>query len=153
VPDTRDEDRQQLWDRCFESLKHITTLSTAAALLILAIYREEPFKERLLALTLILLGICVVISVFGMVVISVSSGKQPPYIILPSEETEDTTIRWMTIGAGCVFMASVAAFALAVLAVPFWPQLWILVAMAVLLVVALLFVRWRRKRQKNRNSS
>jgi hypothetical protein len=149
VPDT--EDRQQLWDRCLESLKHITTLSTAAALLILAIYREEPFKERLLTLTLILLGSCVVISVFGMVNISVSSGRQPPYITLFREETEDALIRWLTIGAGVVFMASVIAFALAVLSVPFWPQVGILLALLVLLVGTLLYVRRRRKRQNTRN--
>ena len=45
------EDRQRYLDRCFEFLKHTTTLSTAAALLILAIYREAPFEERLLAVT------------------------------------------------------------------------------------------------------
>jgi hypothetical protein len=151
VPDT--DDRQQLWDRCLESLKHITTLSTAAALSILAIYREEPFKERLLALTLILLGSCVVISVFGMVLISVSSGRQPPYITLLSEETEDAVIRWLTISAGCVLMASVVAFTLAVLSVPFWPQVGILLALFVLLVGTLLFVRRRHKRQKTRDRS
>ena len=52
MPNTPGNDeRQRFLDRCFECLKHAATLSTAAALLILAIYREAPFVERLLAVT------------------------------------------------------------------------------------------------------
>ncbi len=38
------EQRKEVLDRSFEFLKHITTLSTAAGLLILAIYCEQPFQ-------------------------------------------------------------------------------------------------------------
>jgi len=93
VPDTReDEDRQRFLDRCFESLKHVTTLSTAAALLILAIYREQPFKERLLTVTLILMGLCVVLSVFGMLTIAMGSRELPPYQTAISAKTEDALV-------------------------------------------------------------
>jgi hypothetical protein len=71
-------DRQRFLDRCFELLKHVTTLSTAVALLILALYREEPFNVRILALTLILIGLCVVVSVFGMQMIALGSQKPQP---------------------------------------------------------------------------
>jgi len=148
VPDTHEDyDRQRYLDRCFESLKHVTTLSTAAALLILAIYREQPFKEGLLALTLILMGLCVVLSVFGMLTIALGSRELPPYQTAISEKTEDAMVWAITTGAGVVFSASVIAFALAILSAPFWPSLVVLLALLVLLIGALLYVRFRRKRQ------
>ena len=148
MPDTReDEDRQRFLDRCFESLKHVTTLSTAAALLILAIYREQPFNERLLTVTLVLMGLCVVLSVFGMLTIAMGSRELPPYQTAISAKTEDALVWSITTVAGVVFSASVIAFALAILAAPFWPSLVVLLALLVLLIGALLYVRFRRKRQ------
>jgi len=144
VPDEGD-DRQRYLDRCFEFLKHVTTLSTAAALLILAIYREQPFKGRLLALTLILIGLCVVISVFGMQIISLGSAKPPPNQTAWSDETQDAIIRYIII-TGAVFSASVTGFALTILDVPFRSGLSVLLALLALLIGALLFVRRRRKR-------
>jgi hypothetical protein len=45
VPETEVTDkRKEFRDRSFELQKHTSTLSTAAALLILAVYRERPFK-------------------------------------------------------------------------------------------------------------
>jgi hypothetical protein len=114
VPDTRDDERQRFLDRCFEYLKHVTTLSTAAALLILAIYREAPFKERLLALTLILLGLGVVVSVFGMLVISLGS-LTPPNQTAISDKTQDTTIGSITLAAAGIFIGSVSSLALVIL--------------------------------------
>ena len=86
------DDRQRYLVRCFEFLKHVATLSTAAALLILAIYREESFKERLLALTLGLLGLCVVISAFGMQIIATGSREPPPNRRTFGEDTQDAMI-------------------------------------------------------------
>src|SRR5215208_4380891 len=57
---------QEFRDRCFEVQKHVATLSTAASLLILAVYRERPFEELLLAVTLVLMALSVVIVVHGM---------------------------------------------------------------------------------------
>ena len=144
MADTRGDERQRFLDRCFEALKHVTTLSTAAALLILAIYREAPFREHLLALPLILMGLCVVLSVFGMLTISLGSHTPPNQPAL-SDTTEDAIVRWTTIVAGGVFMASVITFGLAILAVPFWYQLGTSLALLVLLVGAILFVRRRRR--------
>jgi len=147
VADTRGgDDRQRYLHRCFEFLKHTTTLSTAAALLILAIYREAPFKERLLALTLSLIGLCVVLSVFGMQAIAMGSRKLLP-VPAVSEKTQDAMVGWITTVTGALFSASVIAFALVVLGVRFWPALWILLPLVALLIGALLFVRRRHKRQ------
>jgi hypothetical protein len=114
VPDTRggDENRQGFLDRCFEFLKHVATLSTAAALLILAIYRERPFQTRLLAVTLILIGLCVVISLFSMQLIAM--GSRSPFWgeSHSSEETHDSVIGWLTVTSGNLFTASVVTFAL-----------------------------------------
>jgi hypothetical protein len=123
------------------------SLSTAAALLILAIYRETPFKERLLALTLIRMGLCVVVSVFGMLLIAIGSRKPPRTQTTLSEEAEDAIARWITVTAGIVFMGSVIAFALSILAVPFRPALWILLTLLGLLIGLRLFVGWRRRRR------
>jgi hypothetical protein len=147
VPDTTEgDDRQRFLDRCFELLKHVTILSTAA-LLILAIYRETPFKERLLAFTLIPIGLCVVLSVFGMQAIAMGSRKPPPDQTAVSEKTQDAMVGWITTVTGAVFSASVIAFALVVLGVRFWTALWILLPLVALLIGALLFVRRRRKHQ------
>jgi len=154
VANTREgDDRQRYLDRCFEFLKHVATLSTAAALLILAIYREESFKERLLALTLGLLGLCVVISAFGMQIIATGSREPPPNRRTFGEDTQDAMILLITSTTRAVFSAAVIAFALAILSIPFWYATLLLGAIAVLLTVLLLFVRWRRKRQSSTNES
>jgi hypothetical protein len=145
VPDEGD-DRQRFLDRCFEFLKHVTTLSTAAALLILAIYRETPFKEGLLALTLILLGLGVVVSVLGMLVISLGS-LTPPNQTAFSDKTQDTIIRSITNAAGGIFIGSVSGLAFVILDVPFRYAIGIMLALLVLLTGALLFVRRIRRRQ------
>jgi hypothetical protein len=153
VPDHRaNDERQRFLDRCFEFLKQTATLSTAAALLILAIYREAPFEERLLAITLFLLGVCVVNSVFGMLGIAVGSGKHTLDPIRLSEETQDGLTRFITTNSAVTLTGSIIAFALAILEVPFGRGLaWILLAAYALLVLlltgAFLFVRRRRKRQ------
>jgi hypothetical protein len=153
VPSTQgDDDRQRFYDRCFEFLKHITTLSTASALIILAIYREAPFRERLLAVTFLLLGICLVNSVFGMLGIAVGSGKHAIDPIHLSEETLDGLTRFITTNSGVTFTGSIIAFALVILEVPFGRTLaWILLAAYALLVLlltgAFLYGRRRGERQ------
>jgi hypothetical protein len=151
VAGPREEARQRFLDRCFEFLKHTATLSTAA-LLILAIYREAPFKERLLAVTLILLGICVVFSVFGMLGIAVGYGTPPLDPIRLSEEAQDALTMLITANSGVTLTGSIIAFALVIFEVPYGRVLaWILLAAYALMVLigALLFVRRRRKRQSS----
>jgi len=151
VPDPRQNDeRQRFLDRCFEFLKQTATISTAAALLILAIYRESPFKERLLAVTLVLLGICIVNSVFGMLGIAVGSGKHTldPIRFL-SEETRDALIRFITTNSGVTLTGSIIAFGLVILEVPFGRQLARALLLAYALLVLLLTVAFlRRKRHQ-----
>jgi hypothetical protein len=52
----------------FELCKHLTTLSTAAGLIVLAVYRELTFDEWLLAATLILFGVTIVVALYVMAV-------------------------------------------------------------------------------------
>lgn len=47
----------------FEVCKHLTTLSTAATLVVLATYRELAFGSVLLGATLSLFGLTIVVSV------------------------------------------------------------------------------------------
>jgi hypothetical protein len=143
VPDAGGgDDRQQFLDRSFEFLKHVTTLGTAAALLILAIYREAPFQRFLLAVTLILLGLCVVISVYGMQLIALSSLKPPPSQTIMSEERQDAIVRRLTATSGTLFIAAVIGFALTVLYVPIWPAVAVLLA----LILGLPLSTMRRRR-------
>jgi hypothetical protein len=60
------ERAERLRNRCFEVQKHVATLSTAASLLILAVYRERPFEESVLGVTLGLLALSAVIAVYGL---------------------------------------------------------------------------------------
>lgn len=62
----RERALQEFRDRCFEVQKHVATLSTAASLLILAVYRERPFEESVLGVTLGLLALSAVIAVYGL---------------------------------------------------------------------------------------
>ena len=153
MPDTRgDDERQRFFDRCFEFLKHITTLSTAAALLILAIHREEPFQTLLLAVTLILIGLCVVQSVYSMQLIALDSRSESSGWLrsrLFSEQTQDEITALLTVLSGALFSASVVAFALLLLEVPFWPSIAILGTLVLLLTVLLLLHRRRYKRRSN----
>jgi len=87
-----------------------------------------------------------------MLLVSLGSRKPPRNQTPISDEGQDALIWWLTLNAGAVLIASVITFALAVIAIPFWRGLFILLAQLVLLVGTILFVRWRRKRQKARNS-
>jgi len=57
------EDREELAKLTFDLCKHLTTLSTAGILIVLAVYRELTFEDWLLSLTLVLFGLTVVVSV------------------------------------------------------------------------------------------
>jgi ABC-type uncharacterized transport system permease subunit len=54
---------EELAKLTFELCKHLTTLSTAGALIVLAVYRELTFQQWLLGLTLILFGLTILVSV------------------------------------------------------------------------------------------
>lgn len=118
--------------------------------LILAIYREQPFRTLFLAETLTLIGLCVVISVYTMHMIALGFRKPPPDQVALSEETQDTMIMWLTTTSGILFTGSVIAFALLLFDVPFWPSTLVLLALVALLMGLLLWVR-RTNKRRSRN--
>lgn len=64
------EDRKEGIKLIFEILKHLTTLNTAAALVVLAIGREVEVALGALVVALMLFGSSVVVCLFGMVSVS-----------------------------------------------------------------------------------
>jgi amino acid transporter len=147
VPDTEDRNwRQEFRDRSFEVQKHVATLSTAASLLILAVYRERPFELNLLAPTLLLLAISALISIHGMTAIALYA-RRPLRPTDPDPDSFDRYISRLTISASNILTAAVVVFALFLFGVPFWVALGIL---GVLLVVVLLVLRRRKRRNINR---
>jgi hypothetical protein len=67
VEEREEQQRQELLKLYFEFFKHFTTLGAAAAVALLAVYREGVAERRLLAFSLVLFGLAVVIAVLGMV--------------------------------------------------------------------------------------
>ena len=125
---------QEFRDRCFEVQKHVATLSTAAALLILAVFRERPFEERLLADTLLLLALSAVIAVHGMT-FQAKEVRGPEASIL----RYDRHISWTTENASLLLIMAVGTFALFLFNVPFWLALgvlggWLVVTTVILLI-------------------
>jgi L-asparagine transporter-like permease len=133
--------RQKFLDRSFEVQKHISTLSTAASLLILAVYRERPFEGDLLALTLMLLAVTAMIAVHGMAVTALEERRPRPYRS-PDPDSFDRRVFRLTSLASSLLIASVVAFALFLFDVPLW------LAVGVLVVVIVPLVLIRRKQQR-----
>jgi hypothetical protein len=121
-------------DRCFEAQKHIATLSTAASLLILAVYRERPFEESLLAVTLVLLALSAVIAVHGITFQAADVHAQASFL------GYDKHIYWTTTIASNFLIMAVVTLALFLFHVPFWFALGVL-GVVVVVYVALLLIR------------
>jgi amino acid transporter len=122
--------RQELRDRSFELQKHVSTLSTAASLLILAVYRERPFEVDSLVATLVLLALSAVIAVYGMTVITLDEHRPSRYRYRPDPESVDRHIYWVANAAPILFIAAVVGFAPYLFDVPFWiaiPVLWVVI--------------------------
>jgi hypothetical protein len=64
----RERQTEEFMRLTFELCKHLTTLSTAGGLLVLAVYRELTFDEWFLAATLILFGLTIVVALYVMAV-------------------------------------------------------------------------------------
>src|SRR3712207_2334673 len=54
----------------FELLKHITTLDTASALIVVAIYRDINANPIATALALVAFGLSLVVAVYGMIAVN-----------------------------------------------------------------------------------
>jgi len=113
---------------CFEVFKHLTTLSTAGALVILALYSEISIQPWLVALTLALFGITILISLLSMIACTgyfSTSGSWP----------SKGTLGWSMAGASGSFMVGVEAFMLLLFEWPNWVNFILLPAALLILVV------------------
>jgi hypothetical protein len=143
VPDSEQrERRQEFRDRSFEVQKHLATLSTAASLLILAVYRERHFEGYLLAATLILLAVSALLSIHGMTAIALDD-RRPRRTYDPDPDTFDRYIYRVTGTASNILTAAVVVFALFLFGVPFWIGLTV---PGVLLVLLLVGLWWRHRK-------
>jgi multidrug efflux pump subunit AcrB len=59
----QERDREELVKLAFETCKHLTTLSTAGTLVVLAVYREVSFGGTPLGATLGLFGLTIIVSI------------------------------------------------------------------------------------------
>jgi len=66
VASPTEERRVEVLKLYFESFKHVTTLDTATALVLLAVYRFSDTRPATLGLTLALLGLSLVTCILGM---------------------------------------------------------------------------------------
>jgi hypothetical protein len=123
---------------CFEIFKHLTTLSTAGALVVLAVYREVSVETWLVATTFPLFGMTILISLFSMLI---AAG----YFASTSSPPSQRLLIWCLTGASITFIAAVTGFMLIPLQLPQWLSLVALIVLLPLLVVPLYrFLRQRR---------
>ena len=128
----------------FELCKHLTTLSTAGALVVLAVYREIAFGKTLLAISLVLFGLSVLVSLVVMQATMTyftvwgrarrEQGREPPvepFLLLTSGL------------AGVFFVVGVSSITLYLLDLPAWA----LIVLTVALLALLLFIRYLQRKR------
>ena len=106
--------REELVKLNFEMCKHLRTLSTAATLVVLAVYREVAFEGTLLGATLSLSGVTVIVSVASMIVSMsyfTAQGRQ-------DRAAADPALMWASAVASYIFVVGAAAFMLFLLDLP-----------------------------------
>jgi hypothetical protein len=121
----REERRQEELKHFFEYFKHLTTLSVAVAIVILAIYREGIAKEAALYVTLALFGYAVLIAVFGMLLALAQFRRELVRIVV--------LIWLLVLVTGGLFGIGLLTFMHVASGIPLW-----LLLVVALLVVALL---------------
>jgi hypothetical protein len=114
---------------CFEFFKHLTTLGTAGALVVLAVYRELTFEAVLLALTLAMFGVTILTSVLSMMICTTYFS---PSEFRPSEGV----LGWLMAGASGSFIIGAESFMLFLIQWPRWVNV-VLLPMVLLILVAL----------------
>jgi predicted cobalt transporter CbtA len=119
---------------CFEIFKHLTTLSTAGALVVLAVYREISIETWLVTLTLILFGLTVLTCVMSM---TLAAG----YFADTSTRASERQLMWLLTVVSATFTLAVVLFTFLPLELPQWTALilaLVLVFVGVMLLRALL---------------
>jgi hypothetical protein len=120
--------REELVKLSFEMCKHLTTLSAAATLIVLAIYRELTFGSTLLGVTLSLFGLTIVVST-GTMVASMSYFTN---IGRRDRAAADPLFMWPSAAAIYIFIIGVAAFMLFLLDLPGWVLIFVVLALLLL---------------------
>ena len=106
--------KEELVKLSFELFKHLTTLSTAASLVVLAVYQEITFERALLGATLSLFGLTVLVCVVSMLAgISYFSNRA-------DKPAAEPTFVWLATVASASFVAGVEAFLLFLINLPYW---------------------------------
>ncbi len=95
----------------FEFFKHLTTLSTAGALVVLAVYREVSVDTWIMVLALAVFGLTILICLVSMLV---TVGSFNPLISLPSERI----LTSLLVVASATFMMAVVGFILLPIQIP-----------------------------------
>lgn len=112
---TEDEDRERRAEEfvklCFESFKHLTTLSTAGALVVLAVYREVSVETWITVLALAVFGLTILICLASMLV---AVGYFSSMVGPPSERV----LAVLLAVASTTFMMAVVGFILLPIEIP-----------------------------------
>jgi uncharacterized BrkB/YihY/UPF0761 family membrane protein len=108
--------REELAKLNFELCKHLTTLSVAGAVVVLAVYREVAFERVLLAITLSVFGITIIVSVLSMIL------SMAYFTVRGSRDREaaDPALMWASVLASVFFLVGIEAFMLLLLDLPVW---------------------------------
>jgi hypothetical protein len=137
---SEEQHRLELLKLYVEFFKHMTTLSAAAAVVLLTVYREGVAQERLIAASLGMFAVAVITSLIGMqdMIVRVRIGKDAG---------------WMGEGLMMLSSAALSAGLVAVLweafDFPYWP-LYILTVVLILAISGILIYRYRRRRTSSR---
>jgi len=144
-PEERDK-REDFLDRSFELLKHISTICTAASLLILAVFRERPFEEAFLGVTLAILALAALSCLYGM--FSIATRVHPVFGRETNPRTFDLYVHLIAANALSMLSASGVVFALYLADVPSWIVFGVFGVFGVLLAVlpVLSLIAWKKRR-------
>jgi hypothetical protein len=144
VADKAERDgRKEFLDRSFELHKHISTICIAASLLILAVFRERPFDEGIVAVTLVILVLDALSCLYGMVYIATE--VHPYHGRKGNPRSFDRFVYVLNVNAVSMIAASGVVFALYLADVSAWIVFGVLGVLFVALV-ALSLILWKKRR-------
>jgi hypothetical protein len=147
-PEAGDQERhtEELVKLTIDLCKHLTTLSAAGALIVLAVYREVTFDEWLLGVTLVLFGLTILVALVvvaaGITYFTARGSAMRGHGAALPVEPYLMWASWIALG---LFVAGVWSFIVFLLDWSWWVNLIIVV---VLIVVLWLTVWESRKRRR-----
>ena len=104
---TREAQDPEVSKLCFEYFKHFTTVTTAAALVEIALYEQLGFTRASAVLGVSISGLSLLLCIVGLVVLSVGTAAKGE--ILPI----GLFVRSLMVGTACFFLLGVTIFAVA----------------------------------------